>query len=102
MPQKAMLRSNIKHFKFRLTSLDLSQAQVPLYYAGVLQSTLAGASEAPATSSTPAPKPRVLKTEARLVIVDTTALDKKGMPIKGLSTTDFLLKEDNIPQTILR
>jgi VWFA-related protein len=71
------------------------------YYAGLPQSTLTGASEAPATSLTTAPKPRVLKTEARLVIVDMTVLDKKGLPIKGLSTTDFLLKEDNIPQTIV-
>jgi len=71
------------------------------YYAGVPQSTHAGVFEAPATSSaTTVPTPQY-KVEARLVIADVTVLDKKGLPVKGLSATDFLLREDNTPQTIL-
>jgi VWFA-related protein len=71
------------------------------YYAGVPQSTAVGASHTPANLSTTAPAPQVLKAEARVVIVDVTVLDKKGLPIKGLSTADFLLREDNTPQKIL-
>jgi VWFA-related protein len=71
------------------------------YYAGVPQSTAVETSHSPAALSTTAPAPQVLKAEAHLVLVDVTALDKKGQPIKGLSATDFLLREDNAPQTIL-
>jgi VWFA-related protein len=71
------------------------------YYAGVSQST----SELPPTASTSSPSPtepapHVLAAEARLVVVDVTALDKKGLPIKGLSPY-FSLREDGVPQKIL-
>ena len=42
----------------------------------------------------------VLAAEARLVVVDVTALDKKGLPIKGLSTY-FSLREDGVAQKIV-
>jgi VWFA-related protein len=72
------------------------------YYAGVPQST-AGSPQATPSQSTSgtAPASPVLLTEARLVIEDVTVLDKKGLPVKGLSSADFVLQEDNNPQKIV-
>jgi VWFA-related protein len=72
------------------------------YYTGVPQDT---AGTVPSTSSLPTgpavPGSQVLQAEARLVIEDVTVLDKKGMPVKGLTSADFVLREDNAPQKIV-
>jgi VWFA-related protein len=72
------------------------------YYAGVPENT---AGVPPSTSALPTapavPVPRVLQTEARLVLEDVTVLDKEGLPVKGLSSADFVLREDNTPQKIV-
>jgi len=79
------------------------------YYAGVPQSTssqpAANAGAARTGSAHEAVAPivpaiEVLREEARLVIVDVTVLDKKGLPVKGLGASDFQLKEDNAAQKI--
>ena len=72
------------------------------YYAGVPENT---AGVPPSTSALPTastvPVPRVLQTEARLVLEDVTVRDKEGLPVKGLSSADFALREDNTPQKIV-
>ncbi len=71
------------------------------YYAGVSQSSPELPPVASATPAAPAlTAPHTIAAEARLVIVDVTALDTKGQPIKGLSTY-FALHEDGVPQTIV-
>jgi VWFA-related protein len=71
------------------------------YYAGVPQSAPIKAPQVAATVSSPSPPPQILKTEARLVIVDVTVLNKQGQPVKGLAATDFVLREDSAPQKIV-
>jgi VWFA-related protein len=72
------------------------------YYAGVPQDTAGAPPSTSALSTTPAvPGAQVLQAEARLVLEDVTVLDKKGLPVKGLSSTDFVLREDNAPQKIV-
>jgi VWFA-related protein len=85
--------------------LDRTGAQArtnSAYYAGVPENT---AGVPPSTSAVPTasavPAPQVLQTEARLVLEDVTVLDKKGLPVKGLSSADFVLREDNTPQKIV-
>jgi VWFA-related protein len=85
--------------------LDRTGAQArtnSAYYAGVPENT---AGLPPSTSALPAastvPAPQVLQTEARLVLEDVTVLDKKGLPVKGLSSADFVLREDNTAQKIV-
>jgi VWFA-related protein len=72
------------------------------YYAGVPQDTAGAPPSTSALSTAPAvPASQVLQTEARLVLEDVTVLDKKGLPVKGLSSADFVLREDNAPQKIV-
>jgi VWFA-related protein len=70
------------------------------YYAGVPQDTAGVLPSTSALSAGPA-VPAPLQAQARLVLEDVTVLDKKGLPLKGLSSTDFVLQEDNTPQKIV-
>ena len=45
-------------------------------------------------------KPPVFRTRIDLMQLDVTVLDKKGEPVRGLTAADFILLEDNKPQTI--
>src|SRR5271165_5050125 len=63
-----------------------------LYPAGAQRS-----SEPPAA----APSNLVLKKTVRRVIVDVAVTDSAGNPVRGLSQSDFLVKEDGKPQQIL-
>ena len=80
-----------------------AQARTPsAYYAGVPQNTAGVAPSTPALLATPAgPGPQVLQAESHLVLEDVTVLDKKGLPVKGLSSADFVVREDNTPQKIV-
>jgi len=49
---------------------------------------------------TTAPAPPTIKTETRLVLVDTVVTDKKGQYIHDLTAKDFKVLEDNKEQTI--
>lgn len=49
---------------------------------------------------TPVPGPPILKAQVRLVILDVSVLDQHGNPVPGLKREDFLVKEDNRPQTL--
>jgi VWFA-related protein len=73
------------------------------YYAGVPQSTpgLPAATTASKSTTGAALASPALRAEARLVIEDVTVVDKNGLPIKGLSAADFLLREDSTPQKIV-
>jgi len=75
------------------------------YYAGVPQSTpalpVAASALSVAAAAVPASAPQVLQAEARLVIVDVTVLDKRGLPVKGLGPSDFHLRDDNASQQII-
>ena len=85
--------------------LDRTGAQArtnSAYYAGVPENT---AGVPPSTSAlqtaSAVPIPRVLQTEARLVLEDVTVRDKEGLPVKGLSAADFVVREDNTAQKIV-
>jgi VWFA-related protein len=72
------------------------------YYAGVPEDNAGAPPSTSALSTTPAvPGSQVLQAEARLVVEDVTVLDKKGLPVKGLSSADFVLQEDSNPQKIV-
>jgi VWFA-related protein len=72
------------------------------YYAGVPQDTAGPPPATSALSTSPSvPGSQVLQAEARLVLEDVTVLDKKGLPVKGLTSADFVLREDNTPQKIM-
>ena len=72
------------------------------YYAGVPEETAGAPPSTSASSTTPAvPGSQLLQAEARLVVEDVTVLDKQGLPVKGLSSADFVLREDNTPQKIV-
>jgi VWFA-related protein len=85
--------------------LDRTGAQArtnSAYYAGVPQNTAGVAPSTSAFMTTPAvPGPQVLQAESHLVLEDVTVLDKKGLPVKGLSSADFVLREDDTPQKIV-
>jgi len=51
------------------------------------------------SSQTPAPS---FPTQAELVLADAIVLDSKGDPLQGLTQADFAIKEDGVPQTIVR
>jgi len=57
-------------------------------------------SSVPLAQSQPQQPPPVFRSGARLNVVDVTVLDKQGKPIEGLTAADFVLTEDNEPQTI--
>ncbi len=71
------------------------------YYAGVPEDTAGAPPSTPASTTPAVPGSQVLQAEARLVVEDVTVLDKKGLPVKGLSSADFVLREDNTPQKIV-
>jgi VWFA-related protein len=93
--------------QYRTLQVKLDRTEVAArtgteYYTGVPQST-SGLPPATAGLATTAIAPTypVVQTEAHLVVEDVTVADKNGLPIKGLSSTDFLLREDNNPQKIV-
>ena len=45
-------------------------------------------------------KPPVFRTKVELMQLDVTVLDKKGVPVRGLTKDDFTLLEDDKPQTV--
>src|ERR1700694_1078234 len=55
---------------------------------------------AAAMSQTPPPPGPVIKTETKLVLVDTVVTDKKGNYIRDLTAKDFKVWEDNKEQPI--
>src|SRR5580692_10507747 len=69
-------------------------------FTGVL--CLAGVMERgrPASAQAPAESPGVIRTETRLVLVDTVVTDKKGEYVRDLTVKDFHVWEDNKEQTI--
>ncbi|HTF71036.1 MAG TPA: VWA domain-containing protein [Edaphobacter sp.] len=69
------------------------------YYAGQVQFT-GGAIQTVATAQSPAVRGPSLQSQARLVVLDVTVLDNKGMPIKGLKANDFQLLDDSHPQKV--
>ena len=85
--------------------LDRTGAQArtnSAYYAGLPEDTAGLPPSTSALSTAPGvPAPQVLQAEARLVLEDVTVLDKKGLPVKGLSSADFVLREDNTQQKIV-
>jgi Ca-activated chloride channel family protein len=56
----------------------------------------------PALAQAPAQDPSIatLKVESKLVAVSAIARDKAGQPVANLTRDDFLLRQDNKPQTI--
>lgn len=48
----------------------------------------------------PTPAPPVFASEAELVIVDVVVTDDKGLPVRGLTREDFVVKEDGRAQEI--
>src|SRR5690349_19397197 len=57
--------------------------------------------QSPAAAQTPAGQtPPTIKVSTEVVIEEVTVKDKSGNPIQGLTTNDFVLTEDGVPQTI--
>jgi VWFA-related protein len=48
----------------------------------------------------PPPQPPTFRTEANLVRVDVTVVDRHGEPVATLSADDFAVEEDGVPQTV--
>src|ERR1700749_2717530 len=46
------------------------------------------------------PPPVTLHASTQLVVVDVVVTDKNRKPVHGLKQTDFMLTEDNAPQTL--
>ena len=69
------------------------------------------AGQDPAPPAPPAPTPAAAETEkpttptfpsqVEQVVVDAAVIDKKGMPVEGLTREDFRVSEDDVPQTIV-
>jgi VWFA-related protein len=62
----------------------------------------------PATAPAPAPTPAAAPAETpsfpsqvEQVVVDAVVVDKKGMPVRGLTREDFRVFEDDVPQSIV-
>jgi VWFA-related protein len=47
-----------------------------------------------------APPPQSIKVTTNLIVEEVAVKDKSGKPIEGLTTNDFVLTEDGVPQTI--
>jgi VWFA-related protein len=59
------------------------------------------AQQGAAPAQTPAGQtPPTIKVSTEVVIEEVTVKDKSGKPIEGLTTNDFVLTEDGVPQTI--
>jgi VWFA-related protein len=48
----------------------------------------------------PTPAPPVFSSEAELVVVDVVVTDGKGVPVRGLTKDDFVVKEDGVAQEV--
>src|SRR6267143_1476538 len=66
----------------------------------ILCAAAAVAQAPPPAAQAPAPSGPVIKTETRLVLVDTVVTDKKGNYIRDLTQKDFKVWEDNKEQEI--
>src|SRR5713226_2316649 len=70
------------------------------FLTGVLCVAGAVAQEPPANPQAAAGSNPVIRTETRLVLVDTVVTDKKGNYIRDLTSKDFKVWEDNKEQEI--
>src|SRR5713101_2655750 len=68
--------------------------------AGLLSLGGAKAQAPEANAQVPAASPGVIRTETRLVLVDTVVTDKKGNYVHDLTSKDFRVWEDNKEQPI--
>jgi VWFA-related protein len=59
----------------------------------ILAATISQA-QTPATSTTPATPPPIVRAQTRLVVLDVLVTDSHGNPVKGLTLKDFQLRED--------
>ncbi len=56
---------------------------------------------APETPQAPRPAPQpTFQTEVELVTVDVAVVDKKGQSVRGLTRDDFVVTENDAPQTL--
>jgi VWFA-related protein len=69
------------------------------YYAGQSQAT-GGSLQAGATAPTSAVLEPTLRAQARLVVLDVTVLDNKGLSVTGLRPDDFQLFDDGYSQNV--
>src|SRR5438876_11983905 len=70
-----------------------------MFFSGVLYLAAVAQAQQP-NAQAPASTPSVIKTETRLVLVDTVVTDKKGNYIRDLTAKEFRVWEDNQEQTI--
>ena len=56
----------------------------------------------PGTSQTPPPAPDqpTFQTQVELVTVDVAVVDRKGLSVRGLTRDDFVVTENDVPQTL--
>ena len=71
------------------------------YYAGQVQST-AGSLKIGVAALASHASSATLRTRTRLVLLDVTVLDTKGLPIQGLKPDDFQLTDDGHTQVVTR